>query len=159
MQKAASRNGHRDYQSVFALGAQGYHDFSWKKTGSKAGCDLTWPTLPSKHGSRRSALRVGLHDQIMPAKHAPPMRLLQRSGGGNRAENVKQRRVCRDLQIEVEEAVDQDPYASEQAAMVIAPLAVSVQFLSLPAAWRKTSTRNQMATENPARPVSTSSCR
>jgi DNA-binding CsgD family transcriptional regulator len=39
------------------------------------------------------------------AKHAPPLRLLERCGGGNRAQNVEQRGIRRNLQIEIDKAV------------------------------------------------------
>ena len=52
---------------------------------------------------------------MVPANHAAALGFVQRRGGGDRAENIKQRGVCRDLQIEIEKAVYQDPHTTEQS--------------------------------------------
>ena len=50
----------------------------------------------------------------MPPKHSAALRFLERRGGGNGTENIKQGGIGRDLQIEIEKAVHQDPDAAEQ---------------------------------------------
>jgi hypothetical protein len=50
----------------------------------------------------------------MPPKHSAALRFLERSGGGNCTENIKQGGIGRDLQIEIEKAVDQYPDAAQQ---------------------------------------------
>ena len=55
-----------------------------------------------------------LLDRTAPAKHAATLRFLEWFRGGYRTEHVKQRGVCRDLQIEIKKAVHQDSHATEQ---------------------------------------------
>jgi hypothetical protein len=50
----------------------------------------------------------------VPPKHPATLRFLERPGRGNSAENVKQGGIGRDLQIEIEKAVDQYPDAAQQ---------------------------------------------
>src|ERR1700675_3752964 len=69
----------------------------------------------SKNRSRYRGFRAGFHDQTAPAKYAAALRFLQRFRGGDRAENVKQPGVCRDLQIEIEKAVYQDSHTSKES--------------------------------------------
>src|SRR5450631_4564437 len=64
--------------------------------------------------SRCRSFRVGLHDQIVAANYAAALGFVDWGGGGNCAENVKQRGVGGDLQIEIENAVHQDAHTTEQ---------------------------------------------
>src|SRR5260221_8559235 len=69
----------------------------------------------SKNRSRYRGFGAGFHDQTAAAQYAAALRFLERGGGGDGAENIKQRGVCRNLQIEIEKAVDQDPYTAEHS--------------------------------------------
>ena len=75
-----------------------------------------------KNGFRRRSRRqddggsgVGWLDQIVATGHAAALGFLEGSGGGNGAENVKQRSVGRDLEIEIHKAVHQDADTSEES--------------------------------------------
>src|SRR5258708_32538507 len=67
----------------------------------------------SKNRSRYRGFGAGFHDQTAPAQYAAALRFLERGGGGDGAENIEQGGVCRNLQIEIEKAVDQDTYTAE----------------------------------------------
>lgn len=68
-------------------------------------------------GNRRSGcrdFRIGLHNQIVAANHPALLRFLQRGTGGQGTQNVEQGCIGRNLQIEIEKAVDEDAHTPEQ---------------------------------------------
>src|SRR5258708_12837885 len=81
----------------------------------------------SKNRSRYRGFGAGFHDQTAAAQYAAALRFLERGGGGDGAENIKQRGVCRNLQIEISKAVAQDSstpapiHYSHSAALSLPP--------------------------------------